>query len=132
MSESRLSERGRALVDRPVIASFTTINEDGSPHTTPLWIDRDGDVLRVNTAAGRVKARNVARDPRVSVCLVDPEDPMNVVAVRGTVTNMTTNGADAHIDKLANKYTGAATFAARTPGQQRLLLEIRCDEVLLG
>lgn len=132
MAEARLSERGRALVDRPVIATFTTINRDGSPHTTPLWIDRDGDVLRVNTAVGRVKARNVARDPRVSVCIVDPDDPMNVVALRGTVTTVTTEGADEHIDRLARKYTGASTFGARAPGQQRLLLEIRCDEVLHG
>jgi PPOX class probable F420-dependent enzyme len=132
MGKTTLSANGRTLVDRPVIASFTTLNADGSPHTTPLWIDRDGDELRVNTAAGRVKARNVDRDPRVSVCLVDPDDPMNVVAVRGTVVEVTTKGADAHIDALAKKYTGADTFGGGLPGQQRLILRIRCDEVLLG
>jgi PPOX class probable F420-dependent enzyme len=132
MTGTQLSEKGRALVDRPVIASFTTINADGSPHTTPLWIDRDGDLLRINTAAGRVKARNIARDPRVSVCLVDPDDPMNVVAVRGTVVEVSTVGADEHIDALAKKYTGADTFGGRIEGQQRLLVRIRCDEVLIG
>jgi PPOX class probable F420-dependent enzyme len=131
MARTQLSAQGKALVDRPVVASFTTLNEDGSPHTTPVWIDRDGDELRINTAAGRVKARNVDRDPRVSVCMVDPDDPMNVVAVRGTVVVVTTEGAEAHIDALAKKYTGADTFGGRPPGQQRLLLRIRCDEVLL-
>lgn len=132
MGRTTLSEAGKALVDRPVIAAFTTLNADGSPHTTPLWIDRAGEELRVNTAAGRVKARNVDRDPRVAICIVDPDNPMNVVAVRGTVVEVTTKGADEHIDALAKKYTGADSFEGRPPGQQRLMLRIRCDEVLQG
>lgn len=127
-----LSPAAIELVDRPVIAAFTTLNPDGSPHTTPLWIDRDGDVLRVNTAEGRVKHRNVVRDPRVSICMIDPDDPMHVMAVRGTVTEVTTDGADDHIDHLAHKYTGERRFGARAPGQVRLLLRIRVDEVLMG
>lgn len=127
-----LPQAAKSLVDRPVLAVLTTLYPDGSPHSTPLWIDRDGDVLRVNTAQGRVKARNAARDPRVSICMVDPEDPQHVLAVRGTVVAITTDGADEHIDGLAYKYTGQRTFGARTPGQVRLLLRIRCDEVLMG
>jgi len=126
-----LPPTARALVDRPVIAALTTLRPGGTPHTTPVWIGRDGDVLVVNTARGRVKARNVERDPRVSVCMVDPEDPMNVLAAEGTVVEVTTEGADALIDALSLKYTGAATFGARTPGQIRLTLRIRCDRVLL-
>ena len=122
---------GAALADRPVLAAFTTLHPSGAPHTTPVWIARDGDELLVNTAAGRVKARNVEHDPRVSLCLVDPDDPMNVLAVEGTVVEVTTEGADDLIDRLSLKYTGNATFGARPPGQVRLTMRIRCDRVLL-
>ncbi|HEY8081221.1 MAG TPA: PPOX class F420-dependent oxidoreductase [Acidimicrobiales bacterium] len=125
-----LPPQARALIDRPVLAAFTTLHRDGSPHTTPVWIDRDGDLLRVNTASGRVKARNVARDPRVTVCVVDPGDPGNVVAVEGTVVEVTTNGADAHIDALSKKYTGNDTFGAHQEGRERVIVVIRCDRVL--
>ncbi len=127
-----LTDAARDLLDRPVLAVLTTLNADGSPHSTPLWIDRDGDVLRVNTAQGRVKARNMARDPRVALCLVDPDDPMHVLAVRGRVVALTTDGADEHIDALAYKYTGAQRFGARTPGQVRLLARIEVDQVVMG
>lgn len=127
-----LQQRTLELVDRPVLAAFSTLNADGSPHTTPVWIDRDGEVLRVNTAQGRVKHRNVARDPRVAVCMVDPDDPMHVLAVRGTVVEITAEGADEHIDELAYKYTGVRTFGDRAPGQVRLILRIRPDAVLMG
>jgi len=96
-----------------------------------VWIDRDGDDLLVNTASGRVKARNVERDPRVSVCLVDPEDPMDTLAIEGTVVEVTTEGADALIDALSRKYTGNPTFGAHEAGRVRLTLRIRCDRVLL-
>jgi PPOX class probable F420-dependent enzyme len=126
-----LSDEARALVDRPVLAAFTTLRADGRPHTTPLWIARDGDDLLVNTAAGRVKARNVDRDPRVSVCMVDPDDPMHVLAVEGTVTVVTTEGADELIDALSLKYLGVTPFGAHEPGRTRVTMRIRCDRVLL-
>lgn len=129
---AQLSASAKALIDQPVLAAFTTLNPDGSPHTTPLWLDREGDLLRVNTARGRVKARNVERDPRVALCVVDPADDQHVVAVRGTVVEVTTEGADEHIDLLARKYTGSERFMARAPGQVRLLLRIRVDHVVLG
>ena len=127
---TKLSEQAKALVDRPVLASLTTLHADGTPHTTPVWIDRDGDDLLVNTASGRVKARNVERDPRVSVCVIDPDDGQNVLAVEGTVVEVTTRGADEHIDALSRKYTGAERFGAHQPGRHRLIVRIRADHVL--
>jgi PPOX class probable F420-dependent enzyme len=127
-----LSPAARALVDRPVIAALTTLHRSGAPHTTPVWIAREGDDLMVNTASGRVKTRNVERDPRVAVCVVDPDDPMNVLAAEGTVVEVTTEGADALIDALSLKYTGNPIFGAHEPGRVRLTLRIRCDRVLLG
>jgi PPOX class probable F420-dependent enzyme len=125
-----LPPAARALVDRPLLAALTTLEPTGAPHTTPVWIDRDGDVLLVNTASGRVKARNAGRDPRVAICIVDPDDPMNTLAVEGTVVEITTEGADALIDALSLKYTGDPTFRAHEPGRDRLTLRIRCDRIL--
>jgi PPOX class probable F420-dependent enzyme len=125
-----LPDAAAALVDRPVIAAFTTLRPSGAPHTTPVWIARDGNELLVNTAAGRAKARNVEHDPRVAVCIVDPDDLTNVLALEGTVIEVTTQGADSLIDTLSLKYTGNATFCT-PPGQIRLTMRIRCDRILL-
>ncbi|HEX3947474.1 MAG TPA: PPOX class F420-dependent oxidoreductase, partial [Acidimicrobiales bacterium] len=102
----KLSDKARALIARPVLATLATVATDGGPQVTPLWIEVDGDDLLVNTAQGRVKARNLERDHRVAVSVLDPEDPYNVVVVRGTVLEVTPDGADEHIDKLAKKYLG--------------------------
>jgi PPOX class probable F420-dependent enzyme len=82
-----LSPKARELIARPVLASLTTLNANGSPQVTPIWVDLDGDDLLFNTAEGRVKARNLHRDPRVAVSVIDPEDPYNVVALRGSVAD---------------------------------------------
>jgi|HubBroStandDraft_3_1064219.scaffolds.fasta_scaffold889919_1 PPOX class probable F420-dependent enzyme len=126
-----LPPRALELIDRPVIAAFTTLRAGGSPHTTPVWISRDGQVLLVNTASGRVKTRNVARDPRVAVCVVDPSDLLNAVALEGTVIEVTTVGADELIDALSLKYTGNPTFGAHESGRHRVTMRIRCDRLLL-
>jgi PPOX class probable F420-dependent enzyme len=127
-----LSDKARQLIARPVLASLTTLNKDGSPQITPLWVDRDGDDLLFNTAEGRVKARNIHRDPRVAVSVVDPEDPYNVVALRGTVVDITTDGADGHIDSLAHKYLGVDTYPMRREGEVRIKVRVRTDHIAMG
>jgi PPOX class probable F420-dependent enzyme len=126
-----LSPKARALIARPVLASLTTLGKDGSPQVTPLWIDEDGDDLLFNTAQGRVKARHMERDPRVAVAVVDPDDPYNVVALRGTVIDITTDGADAHIDALAKKYLGVDTYPMRTEGEVRVKVRVRTDHIAM-
>ena len=101
-----LSGKARTLISRPVLASLATVNPDGSPQATPLWIDLDGDDVLFNTTRHRKKARNLTRDGRVAVTVIDPDDPYDVVAFEGTVVDVTTDGADAHIDALARKYLG--------------------------
>jgi PPOX class probable F420-dependent enzyme len=127
-----LSDKARQLIARPVLASIVSLNADGSPQITPLWIDLDGDDLLFNTAEGRVKARNIHRDPRVAVSVIDPDDPYNVVAVQGTVTDITTDGADAHIDSLAQKYLGVDTYPMRREGEVRIKVRVRTDRVAMG
>ena len=126
-----LSTKARELIARPILASLTTLGKDGSPQVTPLWIDQDGDDLLFNTARGRVKARHMENDPRVAVSVVDPDDPYNVVAVRGTVTDVTTEGADAGIDALAKKYLGVDSYPMRRADEVRITVRIRPDRILM-
>lgn len=126
-----LTEQAKALIRRPVIASLATIAGDGSPQLTPLWVDLDGDDILVNTAAGRAKAVNIERNPHVALTVIDPQDPYNVVAVRGDVVEVTTAGADAHIDALAKKYLGVDQYPLRQPGEVRLTVRIRPRRIVM-
>jgi PPOX class probable F420-dependent enzyme len=126
-----LSAKARALIARPVLASLTTLGADGSPQVTPLWVDLDGEDLLFNTARTRVKARHMERDPRVAVSVIDPEDPYNVVALRGTVTDMTTEDADAHIDALSKKYLGVDSYPNRWEGEVRIKVRVRTDHIAM-
>jgi PPOX class probable F420-dependent enzyme len=126
-----LSEKARALITRPVLASLATLNPDGSPQITPLWVDLDGDDVVFNTAQGRKKARNLERDARVAVTVIDPDDQYNVVAFQGTVSDVTTEGADAHIDALAKKYLGVDTYPMRREGEVRVRVTVRTDRIAM-
>jgi PPOX class probable F420-dependent enzyme len=126
-----LSSAARDLIARPVLASLATLNADGSPQITPLWVDRDGDDVLFNTAQGRVKARNLERDARVAVTVVDPENQYNVVAFTGTVINITTDGADEHIDSLAKKYLGVDSYPMRREGEVRIKVTVRTDRIAM-
>lgn len=128
----KLNEKARTLISRPVLATLATVAPDGSPQVTPLWIDLDGDDLLVNTAKGRAKARNLERDQRVALSIIDPDDPYNVVVVRGTAVEITAEGADAHIDRLAKKYLGVDEYPMHQPGEVRLKIRIRTDRVVMG
>ena len=126
-----LSEKARALITRPVLASLATLNPDGSPQITPLWVDLDGDDVVFNTAQGRKKARNLERDARVAVTVIDPDDQYNVVAFQGTVSDVTTEGADAHIDAMAKKYLGVDTYPMRREGEVRIRVTVRTDHIAM-
>jgi PPOX class probable F420-dependent enzyme len=127
-----LSEKSRALIARPVLASLATLNPDGSPQITPLWVGLDGDDVMFNTAQGRKKARNLERDARVAVTVIDPDDQYNVVAFRGTVIDVTTDGADADIDALAKKYLGVDTYPMRSADEVRIIVRVRTDHIAMG
>ncbi len=126
-----LNDKAKALIARPVLATLVTLGPDGGPQATPLWIEGDGNDLLVNTAKGRVKDRHMERDPRVAVTVIDPGDPYNVVALRGTVVEMATDGADAHIDRLAHKYLGVDEYPMRREGEVRVTVRIRVDHIAM-
>jgi PPOX class probable F420-dependent enzyme len=125
-----LSNKARALVQSPVIAHVATVDAEGRPQLTPVWIDLDGDDLTFNTAKGRAKAANLDKNPHVAVSIVDPGDPYNVVVVRGSVEG-TEEGADAQIDSLAHKYLGVDTYPMRQPGEVRVKYRVNADKVVM-
>ncbi|ANW18988.1 PPOX class F420-dependent oxidoreductase [Streptomyces clavuligerus] len=100
-----LSDGLRTLLDSPVFVNIATIQPDGSPQVSPVWVTRDGDDVLVSTTIGRRKELNLRRDPRVTV-LVQPFDaPYTYAEIRGTAT-LTTEGGQELIDELSRKYTG--------------------------
>ncbi len=127
---TKLSNKAKTLIARPVLANVATVDTDGHPQVTPVWIDIDGDNLVFNTAKGRVKQSNLETNPHVAVSVVDPDDPFNVVVVRG-VAEGTEKGADAHIDSLAKKYMGLDTYPMRQPGEVRVKYTVKTDNVVM-
>ena len=127
-----LSERDRRMLEGPNFASVATVMPDGSPHVSTVWIDVDGDDVLFNTAEGRVKTANIRRDPRVSISAFDQLDPYEQVVIHGAVVEMTHEGADAHIDKLAKKYLGVEEYPWRDPGEQRVIVRVRPDHISEG
>lgn len=117
------------LFERETVAHLATLTPAGAPHVTPVWIDydRDADHLLVNTERGRRKERNVRRNPSVGLSMVDPDDPYRPLSVIGTVTEMTTDGARAHIEALSERYLDRP-YPSRIE-TERVVLRIRPDEV---
>lgn len=124
-----LSDASKAVINKKVLAHIASVGPGGEPHVTPVWIDLDGDDLIINTALGRAKARNLANDARVAVSITDPDNDYVVIAIRGTVTEFTTDGADAVIDKLAKKYMDLDSYPFRRPGEVRVTIRIRTDHI---
>jgi PPOX class probable F420-dependent enzyme len=123
-----IPEKYLDLFQKRAFANLGTIMSDGSPQVTPVWVDYDGKFVRFNSALGRVKDKNVRRDPRVSLSILDPENPYRYLAIRGRVVEITQKGADEHIDSLAQKYLGQA-YPYRQPGEVRVLYKIEPEKV---
>jgi PPOX class probable F420-dependent enzyme len=117
------------LFRKRAFAHLATVNADGTPQVTPVWVDFDGTHIRFNTARGRVKDRNLRRNPAVALSIMDPENPYRYLQVRGRVAEATESGADAHIDALAKKYTGQDRYTNRRPGEVRVMYKIMPDRV---
>jgi PPOX class probable F420-dependent enzyme len=118
----------RLLKDKN-FAFLGTLMKDGRPHVTPVWIDVENGLILVNTAEGRIKHRNLSRDPRVSISLVDRNSPYSMVTIQGTVVDQTFKGADDHIDKLAKKYLDAEKYPAHSPSIKRVIVKIRPERI---
>jgi PPOX class probable F420-dependent enzyme len=110
-------------------AHLATLMKDGSPQVTPVWYDFDGTHIRINTAKGRLKDKNMRRDKQVALSIQDPDNPYRYLAIRGDIDEITENGADAHIDSLAKKYLGKDRYPFRAPDEVRVIYKIRPQKV---
>ena len=118
----------KLLQDRN-FAFLSTLMSDGSPQVTPTWIDVEDDVVLINTAEGRIKHKNISKDPRVAISIVDRNNPYNMVTIRGKVIQQTNQDADEHIDKLAKKYLGVDRYPGRSPNEKRIILKIKPEKI---
>jgi PPOX class probable F420-dependent enzyme len=126
---AQLPEPVRKLLEQPNFGHLATVMPDGSPQVTTVWVDTDGEHVIVNSAEGRQKPRNIRRDGRVAISVVDQSDPYRQATIRGKIVDVTNEGADAHIDRLAKKYLGLDTYPARRPGERRVILTIEPTRV---
>lgn len=117
------------LTTKKAFASLATVYADGTPQVTPVWFDWDGGRIRINTAKGRVKDKNLRSRPEVALSIMDPDNPYRYVQVKGRVAAVTESGADAHIDLLAKKYLGQDRYPYRKPGEVRVIFTIAPDRV---
>ena len=117
------------LFQKKAFAHLATIGADGAPQVTPVWCDFDGTHVRFNTAKGRVKDKNLRRNPKVALAIQDPENPYRYIQVRGRVAEITEQGADSHIDSLTKKYLNQDTYPYRQPGEVRVLYKILPEKV---
>ena len=117
------------IFDKKSFTHLTTLMKDGSPQASPVWVERRDDHIVVNSAQGRVKDRNMRRDPRVAVSIIDPENPYRGLMIRGRVIEVTTDGAEEHIDALAQKYMNQPTYPYRSEGEVRVIYVIEPESV---
>jgi PPOX class probable F420-dependent enzyme len=118
------------LLKRPSPCLIATTNEDGSPQLTQTWVDTDGTHILINTVEGYRKLRNIRRDPRVAVSVLDPDDPSTYYSVQGTVVETSSERGPESIERLSQKYTGGPYRPYRTGPQVRVLLTIRVDAIV--
>ena len=126
-----LDDKAKAIIDKPNLAFVATVMADGSPQVTPVWIEREDDRITFNTATGRVKWKNMRRDPRVALSVVDRDDDYARVIVRGRVVELIEGEeADRQIDRLSKKYTGNDSYQGHKPGESRVKVVVEPVSIL--
>jgi len=124
----QLTDAQREFLTQPFVGVVTDLRPDGSPHSTIVWVDVDEAGVSFNTAYGRAKPTYIARDGRVALTVVDPQDPYRWLSVSGTAT-LVDDGADDQIDRLAKKYIGKDTYPFRVPGERRVTVRIALEKL---
>jgi PPOX class probable F420-dependent enzyme len=124
-----IPDQYKDLFQKKAFCNLATLMPDGRPQVSPVWCDLDGSNIRINSAKGRVKDKNMRRNKKVALSIFDPDNPYRHLAVQGQVVEITEQGADAHIDALAKKYLGKDKYPFRQPGEVRVIYKIRPDHV---
>jgi PPOX class probable F420-dependent enzyme len=127
---AKLTPKTIKLIEGKNFGFLATLMRDGSPHLTPVWVDHEHDLVLVNTSVGEAKQRNTKRDPRVSIAIFDQSNPYDRVIILGRVVAQTHEGAEDHIDKLAERYTGANRYQRASPTERRIIIKIEPTRIL--
>jgi PPOX class probable F420-dependent enzyme len=126
---AQLTEKQADLFRGKNWGTVVTLRKDGSPHSTPVWVDTDGEHVIFNTVIGRLKEKHIRRDPRVAVTVIPAADQQSgYVSVTGTA-EFVDEGALEHIDKMALKYLGQEKYPYLQPGEQRVIVKVTPDKV---
>ncbi|MEK6289202.1 MAG: PPOX class F420-dependent oxidoreductase [Acidobacteriota bacterium] len=120
-----IPEKYKDLFEKKAFANLATLMPNGTPQVTPVWFDYDGTHILVNSARGRRKDKNIERNPAVALSIQDPDNPYRYLEVRGRVEEITEDGADEHIDKMAKKYMGVDKYPYRQPTEKRVIYKIK-------
>jgi PPOX class probable F420-dependent enzyme len=123
-----LPQSVRKIMQDKAYGHVVTFNADGKPQVTMVWMDVDGDEVLFNTADGRLKPRNLRRDPRVIISVQDRNDPQSYMVFHGKAS-VTEAGADAQIDTLAKRFLGVDKYPFRRPGEKRLIVRVKVDRI---
>ena len=130
MPRAKLSEKAIKLIDGKNFGNLAFVMADGSPHVSPVWVDREGDLILVNTAEGRAKAKYLKANHRVALSIFNQQDPYEKVVIKGRVLNMTSRGAEEHNTKMSLKYLGTSKNPHRQTGVGRILVKIEPERVV--
>lgn len=126
-----LAPEVREFIEARTFAHIATVMPDGAPQVSPVWVESEGDLIIVNSATGRVKDQNIRTDDRVALSACHPDDPYRALMIRGRVTEVTEEGAEEGIDRLARKYLGSERYEWRRPGEVRVVYRIRPETVVI-
>lgn len=127
-----IPDKAKHLFEGKELAHVATLNADGSPQVSAVWVALDGDLITFNTAEGRVKTKNLHANPSVAVSITGEENPYENLVVQGKVVEMAHDGADDDIDALAKRYLDADSYPFRQPGEQRVIVKIQPEKVNHG
>jgi len=119
----------KKLIESKTFANVATLMPDGSPHVTQTWVDHEGDLVLINTK-GVKSTKNAVRNPKIVLDVCDPANPYNMAVIRGRVSEITLDGAEEHIDRMAKKYLGQDKYQMRRPGMKRVLIKIEPTRVI--
>ena len=125
-----LPDSVKELIEAKTYANVATLMPNGSPHVTQTSVDHDGDIVLINTNEGSQKHRNAVRNPKIALDICDPANPYNMAVIRGRVSEVTFDGAEEHIDRMAKKYLGQEQYQRRQPGVRRVLIKIEPTHVM--
>ena len=124
----RLTELAKRLIDGKNLVSVATLMPDGSPQVAPVWVEREGDIVVINTTTTRQRYRNLKRDPRVALCVFDMDNIYSNVMIRGRASEITMVGAEEDIDRLSTKYNGRK-YPGHSPEEPRVIIRITPERV---